>query len=240
MTYNSYVVNLEHTHMTFRDYAQLAIQVFRENEGYKDLEGRHLFVTLSDIAIHKCDSWYSSLYHEEDLQTLLQCMEEATRVSLHFRIRNCGYYADMPWMISLSHAAATNQGLYNYIPLSFLRASEECLSADLTTGPAAKKQLEDLVAQCACHETVVIERTEPLPQGAMSPTADGKQAHDTAPVSLDADCGPSDSQSPEYDISDTSPLLGTPSSGTLAEATPNESAVTLSRKSRPSSPSGDD
>lgn len=141
---------------TFKDYAAAAAQTYNENPDYGDEEGRHLFVTLSNLAIQKCSSWRVFYYNHTDLQSLFQCMEEAARTSLERGIPNCGYYADLPWVASLSKAATSNAGLHTCIPLSFLRTLCTGAARGLFTGENLQRQLRALDARCACRDTISI------------------------------------------------------------------------------------
>ena len=225
------LVDTEHAHMTFRDYARLAVSVFRGNDGYSDPESRHLFVTLSNAAIQNCSSWYTSLYNQEDLQSIMQCLEAAARVSLDSRIPNCGYYTHLPWISSLSSAAESNPGFHAYIPLSLLRTLEESISVGLIAGNLkTQRQLEELLVRCACRETVVIA---PTPEASLEgeEPKQGPHAQANGQIALDDDarsllplaipsCG-EHQEDGRYDSSCQTPLLGTPSSATLANNTPS-------------------
>lgn len=230
--------------MGFRDYAKLAIQVFEENKEYADAEGRHLFVTLSDIAIQKCDHFYAYLYNQEYLQSLLHCMEEAARVTLEQCIADCGYYGDLPWLASLSHATASNTGLTNCTPLSLLRTLEKCFSAGLLADGRTQKQLDALILLCACRNTVITDTPGPVAEGALC-------NRDRVPVKLEygavegqivaGETPLASSMSlPRPDDSCQTPLLVTPSSITLTEGILDCSVKSSDGTSRLPSPVRDD
>ena len=141
--------------MDFRDYAKLAVRVYRENTGYINKESRHLFVTLADTAIQKCDTRSICLYHQADLELLLNSVEDATRISLDNGISNCGYYGDNPWIASLTQAACSNSSLYNCIPSSLLRAFQDSLSNRLFTGIVLQEQLIHLASRSACRNSSI-------------------------------------------------------------------------------------
>ncbi|EKM57088.1 uncharacterized protein PHACADRAFT_208235 [Phanerochaete carnosa HHB-10118-sp] len=151
-------VDLNRTHMRFKDYARLAVQVYQENRDYANEESCHLFVTLADIAVQKCDAWYECVYYYdlEDLQSLLQCVEEAARTSLERGIPNCGHYGDLPWIASLSKAASSNAGLHTCIPLSLLRTLGSGIALGLFTGEGLQRELRRLKRRCACRDTVSV------------------------------------------------------------------------------------
>ncbi|GJE93382.1 hypothetical protein PsYK624_095410 [Phanerochaete sordida] len=147
---------------TFKDHARLAIEVFHESSDYSNEESRHLFVTLSNLAIQRCDSWRVLCYDHDDLQSLLQCMEAAARISLERSITNCGHYSGLPWVASLSKAAASHAGLHTCIPLSFLRTLSTGVAQGLFIGKHMQRQLRGLKARCACRDTMSIPPDTPL------------------------------------------------------------------------------
>lgn len=233
--------------MDFKDYANLAISVFQTNPNYTNAESRHLFVTLSDIAITKCTSWFTYVYNQETLQSLLQCMEAAARVSLDQGIAYCGFYGDLPWVASLSRSAGSDGGLLGCLPLSLLRALEESLDAGLLAG-SMRRELEDLLVRCACRDSVVVESPisyTPEAQAAMNPVYRvpvPSRRRDRAPPAVDSFgvderlssldvtlSRPSTRDSPEEGSCHT-PLLQTPSSDTLAEDDSSDRSKLSSQK----------
>jgi hypothetical protein len=198
--------------MTFKDYARLATQVFEDNTEYHDEEGRHMFVTLADIAIQRCDSWSVYCYHVEELQGLLRCMEVATHVSADNGIANCGYYGDLPWIASFTQAACSNAGLYNCLPLPLLRALEDSLKEGLLTGEGLQQQLMQLISRSACRESVTVASLQLV-------TAE-LPLHEIPPASLryaNPNVGTPVPHSAN-DVSYRTPLLETPSAETLSES----------------------
>lgn len=223
---HSTAVDLNRTHMRFKDYAKLAIQVYQENRDCSNEESRHLFATLADIAVQKCNAWYECVYYYdlEDLQSLLQCMEEAARISLERAIPNCGHYGDLPWIASLSKAASSNAGLHTCIPLSLLRTLGSGIALGLFTGEGLQRELRRLKRRCACRDTVSVSPggvlvEDPFATSVSALRPSGSKTQSVVRVSCDS--------------TSRTPLLASPSSENLAggiiQEAPFSSSPTSSR-----------
>lgn len=185
--------------MNLKAHAELAISVYRSNPNYSNPENRHLFVTLADLALAKCDGPHAYDFGHVLIERLLQCINEAMQISLDKKLRNCGYYGDLPWIASLLVAAKTTPDVCSCFPKKLLKVLEDGLDAGLVTGYAARAQLADLKARYNARSAVSMSEKERA------------FAEHESRVSTD-ELGRTDDVA-----SIESPFLGTPSCETLTE-----------------------
>lgn len=189
--------------MSLQAHAELAISVYRSNFNYTNPENRHLFVTLADLALAKCDSPYAYDYGHALIERLLKCVNEAAQISLDKKLRNCGYYGDLPWIASLLVAAKTTPDVCRCFPKTLLGVLEGGLNAGLVTGSSAHAQLAELKSRynaSSAAEMVSVSEKEDV------------EEHDSLVSESTDELGPMDDAA-----SVESPLLNTPSSETLTE-----------------------
>lgn len=189
--------------MSLQAHAELAISVFRSNPKYTNPENRHLFVTLTDLALEKCDGPYAYDFGHVLIERLLKCVNEAAQISLDKKLRNCGYYGDLPWIASLLVAAKTTPDVCSCFPKTLLGVLEDGLDAGLITGGTVRTQLAELEARYDASSAagmVSVSEKEDV------------EEHDASVCESTDELGPMDDAA-----SVESPLLNTPSSETLTE-----------------------
>ncbi|PSR75165.1 hypothetical protein PHLCEN_2v9281 [Hermanssonia centrifuga] len=130
---NTISVDLSHIYTSFKDHTEMALKLFRSNQGSPD-EGRHLFVTLADIAIRKCDNYYTHYYDKDLFEALLQAVGQMLQHSLEHNLPNCGFYGDLPLLHTLCEMGNSNPEIYSSIPPSLLENAELCIQRALVSG----------------------------------------------------------------------------------------------------------
>lgn len=125
-------MDVDHAYMSFADYTEAALHVYRCSQIYTVNEDRHLFATLVNSALEACTAWNPHNHELDELVALLLCVDEAISICLEMSIPNCGFYGDLPWLSTLTKSS--NEAVFVYMPLSLLENLSRCAEMSLLGG----------------------------------------------------------------------------------------------------------